>query len=73
MRLKLFDEEDDRNGENRPRRALSPPSVITANNHHIRMVAEKATEGISCLVDGHPKTCVATIAIISGAGEKLSH
>jgi hypothetical protein len=40
-------------------------------NHHIRTVADTGTEGISCLFDGDPKTCVTAIATISAAGEKL--
>jgi hypothetical protein len=40
-------------------------------NHHIRTVADTGAEGISCLFDGDPKTCVIAIATINAAGEKL--
>jgi hypothetical protein len=40
-------------------------------NHHIRTVADTGAEGISCLFDGDPKTCITAIATINAAGEKL--
>jgi hypothetical protein len=40
-------------------------------NHQIGTVADIGTEGISCLFDGDPKTCLTAIATISAAGEKL--
>jgi hypothetical protein len=57
---------------------LPPMDIVSTDetswkivDHGCTTVADRGTEGVSCLFEGDPKACVTAIATISAAGEKL--
>jgi hypothetical protein len=57
---------------------LAPTDILNMDEtswklvgHHFMTVAERGTEGVSCLFEGDSKACRTAIATINAAGEKL--